>query len=85
MPELVSAAQWKKPAWSEILLALEYPLPEREAWMHIWKGLRVGTRLSPCCPGASLGKEQNASPGEEKEPLALLSGNSRKAGEAALG
>ena len=34
LPELVSAARWKIPAWSEILFALASPLPEREAWLH---------------------------------------------------
>ena len=32
MLELVSAARWKIPAWSEILFALASLLPEREAW-----------------------------------------------------
>ena len=34
LAELVSAARWKVPAWSEILFALASPLPEREAWLH---------------------------------------------------
>ena len=34
MLELVSAARWKIPAWSEILFALAALLPEREAWLH---------------------------------------------------
>lgn len=34
MPEQVSAAQWKIPAWSEILFALESPVAETEAWLH---------------------------------------------------
>ena len=34
LPELVSAARWKISAWSEILLALASPLPERETWSH---------------------------------------------------
>lgn len=31
LPELVSAARWKVPAWSEMPFALASPLPEREA------------------------------------------------------
>ena len=34
MPELASAARWKIPAWSEILFALAFPLPETEAVLH---------------------------------------------------
>ena len=34
LPELVSAARWKIPAWREILSALASPLPEREACLH---------------------------------------------------
>ena len=34
-PELVSAARWKIPAWSEILLAVASPLPEREPWSYM--------------------------------------------------
>ena len=39
LPELVSAARWKIPAWSEMPFALASPLPEREA---VW-----GRRRTP--------------------------------------
>ena len=84
LPELVCAARWKIPTWSAILFALACPLPERETWLHIEMTLRIETRLSPRSHGAGLGKAQPAAPGEEKEPLALWSVNSREAGEPAL-
>ena len=71
MLELVSAARWKIPAWSEILFALASLLPEREAWSH--------TSVT-ALPGASVGKAPHTDSGEEKELLALGSGKLQEAG-----
>ena len=71
LPELVSAAGWKIPAWSEILFALASLLPEREAWSH------MSVTALPTC---KCGRPHHAAPGEEKEPLALGLGNAPEAG-----
>ena len=75
LPELVSGARWKKPAWSEILLAIASLLPERETFLQSAKGLKGRDTSVTVLPRSMSGEGAARCPGEEKDSLALLSGN----------